>query len=145
MASETDHLIKLLIYTDGIVHSWIKLLLTVEAGMVLVLGFVLRPSESGTELDVGLRLAISFGVPLFGMVFAVGICLLIIRERRWVNWYVQKLKNPNLSPTIMPPTGAISEQGLGYSTWVIIGLVSIMVCGWIFIFIVLKPWRFHHG
>lgn len=142
MATETDNLIKLIISTDGIVHSWLRLLFTVEAGMVVIIGFVLRPSSNpSVPLDPGFRSAVGLVVPLFGIIFAVGIGYITLLERKWVGWYVERLKSPNLSPTIMPPDKAISKQPIGNTGIIIIVLLSSIAVGWIYVIVTLKPWH----
>jgi hypothetical protein len=129
---DKDRLVTLIIAQDNLVHTWVKLLVTVQAGLLLILGFILRPSGTDVALDSKLRTVAVFSVPLFGGLFAIAIGYIIARERKWASWYVERLKNEKLSPTIMPhEKNAISNQPLGRTGQVLTATIVVLVGIWV--------------
>jgi hypothetical protein len=139
--AEAEHLVRLLMAQETRVHAWFKYLIGVEGAMVLILALILRPVELGQPLDPGLRLVASFGIPLFGVLFAVAMARIIVIEQRWAGWYAQRLKNPKLSPTVMPGAADLARQGAGSVGRLAIALAVLLVLGWIAIAGALAPWR----
>ena len=79
-------------------------------------------------------------LPLIGIVVAVALLLIVIRERKWQAWYVQQIRDlPTQLAIIVPPTDKdpvdhVNKLPIGYTSTVIIGLVVAIIVFWVFVF-----------
>lgn len=141
--ADRDDLVKLLINQDRVAESWIKLLVAVQAGLIVILGFAIRPASSGeSSPDPLFRSAVSVIVPLFGVVFAVFVGRIVAWERKWARWFSRRITDPAMSHEPIYPTkpGVIKREPTGPVTRIFWSLIIAISAGWILVAFILKPW-----
>lgn len=134
-----DRLVKMVINQDRIVESWIKLLLAIEAGLIAIIGFLLRPETSAKDLiEPGAVSIIVLVVPAFGIIFAVAIGFIVWWQRKWARWFTRRIMIENLSPGIFPEKeGVIRAEPVGPVTLILVGLVIAICVVWIVVMLAL--------
>ena len=113
-------------------------MIAIEAGLAVALGFMLRTSSnSGSGQQVAVQQftlqAPLYLLPVLGIIVAVAISTIVIRERKWQSYYVGqvtalKTLNGRLFPVDKDDGGKpVSDQGWSYISKVVAGL-SVAIC-----------------
>ena len=129
------HLVSLITNQDQVTKTWVQFLITVEAGLVVAFAFLMKSEGNGPFPDWFIQTGSSL-IPAAGILFAIVLTLIIIRERQWQSWYVQRFTSlPNLSLSeIFPVEGQlVRAQPIGYISWVIIIVAALCAAGWLWI------------
>lgn len=85
-----QHLVTLITKQDDVVQGWVQHLVTIQAGLVVALGFFLRHVDGKDSPNQAIPRFYLWGICLFGVVSALALTLVILRERRWQKWYVHQ-------------------------------------------------------
>ncbi len=140
-ATETPKwLVDLIINQDQVGQKWIEFLITIEAGLVVALGFLMRPTE-GTNAQSGTVIkgpphATLYLIPAIGILVAISLTWIVVRERKWQTWYVARFNlQPGCANNVFPvdkgKDGPVASQPLGRISEIIIGLGIIIFLMWI--------------
>jgi len=133
----SSHLVSLITNQDHVTQGWIKFLITIEAGLAVALAFILKPGNDSTFPDWFTR-SVSIIIPALGILAAFILTDIIIRERKWQTWYVQKYKAlPNDFPEVFPGEKgqdvSVDKQPWGYISKRIFWFTVIIILGWLVI------------
>jgi len=101
-------LVDLIINQDHVAQQWLQVFLTIQAGLAVGLGFILRLSGEGQPPPVGLIRLSAALVPFLGILSAIGITMIVVRERKWQAWYVACFNDlPGKLPRMFPKEKAV--------------------------------------
>jgi len=133
-----EYLVNLIVNQDHVALKWLQFLITIEAGLVVALSFLLRP-----ESHQILRFAI-YAIPMIGIFVAVALTLIVIRERQWQSFFVNRFNAlRGCEGKVFPPgkgtDGTVSGQPWGHISMITLGLAVIIILIWIVVFCSL--WR----
>jgi hypothetical protein len=126
------HLIDLIIHQDQFAVRWVQFLVTVEAGLAVGLAFVVRPGEK--PLPVWYTQWAQFVIPVFGILVAWGLTAIVIRERKWTSYYVQRYRDLRGLPDIFDKeegaSGSVKDQKIGFVGKAIVVFAIIVTIAW---------------
>ncbi len=132
------HLIDLIIHQDLVAQNFLKFLLTAEAGLVVAFAFFLRPETrpNGTQAPPNLYPIAIWLIPIMGIIIAVALMWVILSERKWQSWYVNKFNElPGCSGRIFPKNhpvdSPVTKMPLGTVEKAVIVLGTSTGVGWI--------------
>ena|SRR6266571_4293134 len=138
------HLVELIINQDEIAQGWIKFLITIEAGLAVGLGFVLKIGGEKPGLLEQRFAPWAMGlIPFFGIAAALILCSIILRERKCQAAYVKKFRQlqgvepPGTLTELFPTNQDINDQGIGFISSRVIALTVAIAIGWVIVFIAL--------
>jgi hypothetical protein len=147
-SSDTDfgaHLIALITNQDQVSQGWLKFLITLESGLAVGFGFILKlkPAEIPSPKSFLFALA-EFMIPLFGIAVSVAGSLIVVRERKWQVWYLKQFKavyqhtaNP-ARPQVFPEAkDLIGRQEMGYVSKVVVGSAVAVGLAWFAVLVLL--------
>jgi hypothetical protein len=125
-------LIDLIINQDQVTQKWVEFLIAIQAGLVVVLGYLLRSSETRTQGQSSLPHAAFYLIPAIGILTTIAISLIIIRERQWTAWYVDRFnKLPGCKDDVFPTqSGQVGSKYLRLSS-IVGGLAIVISLGWV--------------
>jgi hypothetical protein len=115
---------------DELVHSWTKYYLTIQAGLAIALAFLVRlgPTE-GVLINAG-----SLFIPFLGIITAICLTNIIIREQMWQGRYIAQLTQLPLLPEVYKLEWAPSEPDphkRGYIANQFHLLRNVIIGGWL--------------
>lgn len=132
-------LVSLVINQDNVTQGWVKFIITIETALIVVFYYLIVFSMKSDVPNIRWLLNLSLlALPLIGIVTAVALTLIIVRERKWQAWYSKRAGElPAVIFPIMPePDKAkqiIREMSVGYISRIVVGLTSVIVLFWIII------------
>lgn len=128
------HLIELVIQCDRSTEKLWEFLITIEAGLLVALGFLLRPIDEAGK-PVYLPHAALTLVPLAGILVAFVLTGLVLLSQQWQGWYVGKFNALGFQADVFPMWRGTPGRHIGlkpvdaYSIFLLIfGL--LIVVGW---------------
>jgi hypothetical protein len=142
--SSTEHetpkfLIDLIINQDQVTQKWVEFLIVIQAGLVVMLGFLVRPTDTPTV--AGQKLpphAALYAIPVLGILVALAIGWIVIRERKWTSWYISRFNDlPGFSGEVFPDKrnnsskNSVKAHGIGGTGRIVTGLAILISLGWI--------------
>ncbi|MGB8953231.1 MAG: hypothetical protein WCC06_11280 [Candidatus Aminicenantales bacterium] len=127
------HLITLIINQDHVSYAWLKFLITVEASLAVGLGFIIK--LGGVQKQWFYPWVVIL-FPTLGILSAIFLSMIVVRERKWQAWYVQQFnKLPGQLPQIFPKDksidGPVRKQKLGSISIVVIAFAILVAMAWI--------------
>ncbi|GEM_PF-5405254 len=145
-ARAADHLVKLITNQDTVCQGWVNHLITIQAALVVALGFLIRPIEATGE--VFLPSMFKYLICGLGILSDLTLCAIICRERWWQGQYVQRYQDLDQERKVfLPKDGRDSREGEepgwigrpinvfwkspGWIGRVIIGFAVFIAIGWI--------------
>lgn len=135
------HLINLITNQDIAYQNWFKFLITIESGLAMGLGFLLKMGgqEKNAVMQLGLPV-VKYLIPVLGIIVAVFLCIIIVRERRWQAWYVQQYRNlPGDIPVVFPGLigwkTSIEKLRYGFISKAIMWFVGLIILAWLVIIV----------
>ncbi len=138
------HLVDLIINQDQVAQGWVKFLISIEAALAVGLGFVLKiGAEKPGLLEQRFAPWAMSLIPFFGVVAAIVLCMIIVRERKCQAAYVQKfrqlqgIETPGKLGELFPTNQDINAQGLGFISSRIMAFTTLIALGWVIAFIAL--------
>jgi hypothetical protein len=138
------HLVDLIINQDQVAQGWVKFLISIEAALAVGLGFVLKiGGEKPGFLEQRFAPWAMGLIPFFGVVAAIILCMIIVRERKCQAAYVQKFRQfqgvepPGRLAELFPTNEDINTQGLGFISSRIMAFTTLIALGWVIVFIAL--------
>jgi hypothetical protein len=133
---------------DLVAQKWLEFLVLTQSGLAVALGFLARPqaTTSGSVDNAYSRLAADTPlllIPILGIVFAIALAFIVIRERQWQSYYVRRAtalssirgrifpvnKDDAKSPPAGQPWGVISR--------LVVGLAFVLVSVWVAVLLAL--------
>lgn len=135
------YLMDKIIHEDDLTQRWIGFLITVEAGLAVALGFLLRPGQgTGTPtvqvLFPLLWRGLPILIPLIGIWVARALCRLAVENQQWQGFYVAKFNAlPGFEEWVFPSDRGVlgrrpHEQPLGSFGRTIRGLERLITWAW---------------
>jgi hypothetical protein len=134
-------LIDLIINQDQVTQKWIEFLIAIQAGLVVVLGFLIRPTSPTQPGQVSPPHATLYVIPAIGILIAAAIAWIVYRERKWTGWYVNRFnKLSDLTDKVFPSQANNTQyesasqefkaQPGGRTSQIITGLAVLLCFGW---------------
>jgi hypothetical protein len=134
-------LIDLIINQDQVTQKWIEFLIAIQAGLVVVLGFLIRPTTPTQLGQVSPPHATLYVISAIGIFIAAAIAWIVHRERKWTGWYVNRFnKLPDLTDKVFPSQAnnkqyesasqEFQAQPAGRTSQIITGLAILLCSGW---------------
>jgi hypothetical protein len=146
--TETDcgsHLVSLVTNQDQVVHNWVQLLVTIQAGLAVAVGFILKPTENALATTAAVIPWFAVvAIPILGIFSALALAAIIVHEQKWQVWFAQQFgKLPGL-PRVFPPcddpAGTVSAIPLTFIARVITAFAVGMCVLWIgLLFVLAQP------
>jgi hypothetical protein len=135
-------LIDLIINQDQVTQKWVEFLIAIQAGLVVVLGFLIRPADTPHPGQQSPPHAALYVISGMGILIAVAIAWIVFRERKWTAWYVNRFnKLPQLTDKVFPSrsdnkkykttSDEFTAQKSGRTSRIITGLAVLLSLGWI--------------
>ena|SRR5271157_1752290 len=129
------YLIDLIANQDHVGLKWLQFLITIEAGLVVAFGFLVKPSDTARQL---LPRFMVYVIPVVGFAVALALTWIVIRERKWQAWYVGRFNAlPEYKDKVFPSDkssgNTVSAQPLGRISQIVICLGVLIMLAWIFI------------
>jgi Ca2+/Na+ antiporter len=139
-STQTDsaaHLISLVTNQDQVVHNWVQLLVGVQAGLAVAVGFLLKPGDGTVEIPWFAVVA----VPVLGIIAAIALVTIIVHEQKWQVWFAQRFtKLPGL-PQVFPDYPAhaanVSDIPLTFIGKVVVAFGTVVSALWLVLLIAL--------
>jgi hypothetical protein len=120
-------LVDLIKNQDQVGQKWIEFLIAIETGLVVALGFLVRtpPAQSLRPL--------LYMIPGLGILAALALTLIVVRERQWQAWYVGRFNDlPPYKGKVFPTDKcSIGTQALGCISWIVILFSCVIALGWV--------------
>jgi hypothetical protein len=133
-------LVDLIINQDQVTQKWVEFLIAIQAGLVVVLGFLIRPTDTAQTGQAVVPHAGLYIIPVMGILTGCAIAWIVCRERKWTAWYVSRFNAlDKLGEQVFPRHGCLGDEKefdalpSGRTSKVITGLVGFLLLGWIVI------------
>lgn len=141
------YLIELIINQDHIAATYVKILLTIEGALVLAFAGVASllpgqevPSDNYTcphRLHAYISIGFAYVIPLLGVLATILFTAIIIYERKWQTWYVQKFNDvEDNSDKVFPrdrgvPNAKPAEQPLSKEDKSLCCVATLVTLAWL--------------
>ena len=129
------YLVDLIVNQDHVALKWLQFLITIEAGLVVALGFLLKPGSGASPVQSFLRVAV-YVIPLIGIAIALALTWIVVRERKWQAWYVARFNGlTGYNGKVFPSDKGSTSAPVGPRiSQIVIGLCILIILMWVFIF-----------
>jgi hypothetical protein len=126
------YLIDLIINQDHVAQNWIKFLLGIESALAVAHWILAKSAAEACAFHGFGLVALSILTPFFGIAAAVTITKIVVHERKWQAWYVNRFVELSQSPDSVFPSkpGLVRGQPEGYISSVLRNLSAVVVGGW---------------
>ena len=129
-----EFLVDLIKNQDHVAHKWLEFLISIEVGLAVALGFLLRfgGGKNAVLSNVALYL-----IPAIGIAVALALTWIVIRERKWQAWFVTRFNVlPGFEGRVFPldkgdPTKTVGSQPVGRISQIVFILAFLISLGWV--------------
>ncbi|MFH0870949.1 MAG: hypothetical protein V1878_00435 [bacterium] len=123
-------LVDLIKNQDQVGQKWIEFLIAIETGLVVALGFLVRTPPTQPLFQLLLYL-----IPMSGILAALALTGIVVRERKWQAWYVERFNDLSsykgkVFPTVRCSIGA---QPWGRISWIVILFSCAIALAWVLV------------
>ena len=137
-----EFLVDLIKNQDHVAHKWLEFLITIEAGLAVALGFLLRPVDGMNPQQQVVQQqvlphAALYLIPAIGIVVALALTWIVVRERKWQNWYVARFNALScFEDRVFPkgkgdPNQPVDSQPVGRISQIVIVLTVLISLAWV--------------
>lgn len=128
-----DKLVDLVINQDHVAQGWLKFEMTLQAGLIVSLSYLLSLSSAENLRNFGCL------IPAIGVISTIFLTVVCIHERKWQAFYMHRyhevIGNPTLGcfPKDSYTSNAISRQKIDRIGWSIIALNAAITIVWLYV------------
>lgn len=84
-------LVSLVINQDNVTQGWVKFIITIETALIVAFYYLVDLFSKRSVYHLGwIEYALLSILPLLGLVTAIALTSIIVRERKWQAWYARR-------------------------------------------------------
>lgn len=130
-----SHLVHLIINQDTTSQEWMKFFFTIQSALAAAYLFGLNIIDRLQWAPRWFTPAISFIIPFLGIVFAMSLTSIVVRQNQWQAWFIQKYNAlPGNADAVFPkdnkPIVSVGDQPDGFATRIVRRLERFIVFTW---------------